>query len=92
MGVHAAIRRGTKTCLDDEPVNLVDCPSFSVAGIVHHVLAEVYGFVIEFAAYHAVAETATSLVENDTSTTDGLDPIHDKALDDSKLSVSLVSR
>lgn len=70
-----------------EPVNLIDRPPLPVAGIMRDFFADMLSFVVEFAADHAIAKSTASLFEDDTSSTDRLNPIHDQSLNYSELPI-----
>jgi len=77
----------TLTDLHYEPVNLIDSPFFSIPRVASDLFTDMPGFVIKLSAYHAITQPAASLLENDTSSTNDLNSIHEEALDNSKLTI-----
>ena len=81
------------THLLDEPVNLVFHIQYTITRVSNHLLTYMGSILVGFVlltAPNAVADSAAPFLEDHVAPADGLNTVHDKSMDDSKLTFALL--
>jgi hypothetical protein len=72
----------------DKPLYLAFCPFFLVKRVYYHLFAAMLDAIIRFSTDDTEGLSAAPILVDNAASTDGLNPVHDHALNNCELSIS----